>query len=406
MKRTLYITATLPALTVTFIYREIDRLRKLGMEIETVSMNTPADDEISAAAKTLRQTTHYLDQITFLQKLGGLVLVLCTRPLRMLRCIGHVITARPIKFPKDTLRLAYHLVAAAHLATVFKNRKLNHIHCHFINGPTSIGMFLAIILDIPYSFTMHASMIWLDPIGFANKLKTCAFCVSISEYNRKYVLDTYGSEYADKLHVIHCGIDPESRYRGGVKRKSAAKFTILGVGQLNRRKGFHILIPALAELRKRGVDFECTIIGNGSEMPVLQNLVDRDKLHDCIKLAGAVLHEDVQRHLQEADAFVLPCVISEDGWRDGIPVALMEAMFNELPVVSTDILGLPELIHHDVNGILVPAGDVPSLTAALCSLAQDEQKRAMLGKKGRETILQEFNNAHSAAMLKSLMDSC
>jgi colanic acid/amylovoran biosynthesis glycosyltransferase len=406
MKKTLYITATLPALTVTFIYREIARLRALGMQVDTVSMNTPSAGEISEAARELRRTTLYLDSLFFVRKLLGFLLTLVIHPLRTFRCLKHLLFASPVKFPRDTLRLAYHLVEAGYLARKFAHSKTEHIHCHFINGPTSIGMYLSILLDIPYSFTMHASMIWLDPIAFANKLKTCAFCVSISEYNKRYVVDTYGAELADKIHIVHCGLDPESDRVSTVTKDQTQSFEILGVGQLNRRKGFHILIPALTILRDRGVDFKCTIIGNGDEMTVLQDLVERDQLHDNVELAGAVLHEDVKKKLGQADAFVLPCVISEDGWRDGIPVALMEAMLNEVPVVSTDILGLPELIDHEISGLLVPAEDVEALADSLARLSAEPQLRARLGEKGRQKVLQDFNNELSASKLLSLIESC
>ena len=108
--------------------------------------------------------------------------------------------------------------------------------------------------------------------------------------------------------------------------------------------------------------------------------------------------------LHEADAFVLPCVISEDGWRDGIPVALMEAMYYELPVVSTDILGLPELIEHEVSGLLVPSGESPPLADALQSLADSPALRARLGLSGRQKVLEDFNNVKSAEKLHGLIE--
>ena len=162
MKRVLYITATLPALTVTFIYKELFRLRALGMDVSSVSMNTPSASEISAAARELRQTTQYLDQQVFVKKVLHCIATGLEHPLRMSRCMWHFISAKPMKFPKDYLRLGYHLIEAGYLTYRYKENCPQHIHCHFINGPTSIGMFLGILLDIPYSFTMHASMIWLD----------------------------------------------------------------------------------------------------------------------------------------------------------------------------------------------------------------------------------------------------
>lgn len=406
MKKVLYITATLPALTVTFIYKEVFRLRALGMDVQTVSMNTPPQGQVSAEARGLAETTHYLDTQGIFKKLLFAFATLLRHPLRMSKCIWHLLSARPVKVPRDYFRLSYHIIAAAYLAMHVKKAPPDHIHSHFINGPTSIAMFLSILLDIPYSFTMHASMIWLDPVAFKNKLETCAFCVSISEYNKKYVLETYGERFDSKIHIVHCGIDPDADRTMSDAETDDSVFRILGVGQLNRRKGFHHLIPALQILQDKGVDFHCTIIGDGDEMQLLTDLVESCDVADNVTLAGAVLHEEVENRLSISDAFVLPCVISEDGWRDGIPVALMEAMFYRLPVVSTDILGLPELIENNSGGLLVPAGNVEALADAMMRLASDAELRRTLGEAGRQKVLTDFNNERSASMLMEYFDSC
>lgn len=406
MKKVLYITSTLPALTVTFIYKEVYRLRAMGMPVDTVSMNTPREDEVSSGAKDLFETTHYLDKQSAVRKTVLALATMLRHPIRTAKAIRHLFSAHPVKVPRDYFRLAYHLFEAAYLALYLKGNRPDHIHCHFINGPTSIGMFLSIFLNVPYSFTMHASMIWLDPVAFANKLATCSFCVSISEYNKKYVLETYGNQYDSKINIIHCGVDPRMKNSTVESEMADNVIQFLGVGQLNRRKGFHVLIPALRILKDRGLRFECTIVGDGEQRQVIADLIESNEVGDYVKLAGALLHEDVERCLSKTDVFVLPCVISEDGWRDGIPVALMEAMYFEIPVVSTNILGLPELIENEVGGLLVPAGDEDALADALERLARDANLRSRLGEGGRLKVIKEFNNDLSATTLKDLFEAC
>lgn len=405
MKNIVYITATLPALTVTFIYNEIFRLRERGARVRTVSMNTPPDDRISASARELRHTTLYLDQVSFLRKLAAFGLVAVLFPLRTGRCLRHLFTASPVKLPRDFFRLGYHLIEAAYLARQFRADPPEHLHSHFVNGPTSIAMFLGILLAVPYSFTMHASMIWLDPVAFRNKLETSAFCVSISDYNRRYVLETYGEKYATKFHIVHCGINPESEPTQSAAMQGDGPLRILGVGQLNRRKGFHVLVDALAILKNRDRSFDCTIVGDGAERIGLEKAIKNNKLEDNVTLAGALLHEQVQGLLGAADVFVLPCVVSEDGWRDGIPVALMEAMYAGLPVISTNILGLPELIDDGVNGLLVPSDDPEALAGAIARLGTDPDLRRRLGEAGRAKVLRDFNNDTSAAQLHDLFEA-
>lgn len=402
MKKVLYITATLPALTVTFIYNEIFRLRQSGVQVDTVSMNTPADSVISADARTLRDTTVYLDQVGFGSKIFGFLRMLVRNPRRTLRCCRWVVSSGPVKGGRDVLRLAYHLVEAAYLAHQLRGSLPDHIHSHFINGPTSIAMFLGELAGKPFSFTMHASMIWLDPIAFRRKLDTCAFCVSISEYNKQYVLSEYGRRHADKIRIIHCGIDPETELSPASGSDAGAPVHIVGVGQLNARKGFHVLMPALAILKSRGLEFRCTIVGDGAERANLSAMVEENGLQDDVVLAGAMLHEQVRGVLDTADLFVLPCVISDDGWRDGIPVALMEAMYCQVPVVSTNILGLPELIEDGTSGLLVPQKDAVSLAEAMSDLIVNPGKRREFGIAGRRRVETHFNNAKSAAQLKAL----
>ena len=205
-RKVLYIAPTLPILTCTFIYREIIDLRDLGLEIETVSMNKPSEDEVSDEALGILESTSYLDKVSYLSKVLALVRSLFTQPRSLFRCISVFITARPMKSLHDYLRLGYHLIEACYLSFIYQNNKPDHIHSHFVTGATSIVMFLSELISVPFSFTMHASAIWTDPIALETKLSRCKFCVSISEYNRKYVLETYGQQWRSKFNIVHCGI--------------------------------------------------------------------------------------------------------------------------------------------------------------------------------------------------------
>ena len=368
-------------------------------------MNTPSDQEVSADARRFVTDTEYLDSIGFGRKLAGFLVHSLRHPMRGLRCVWVVVTARPMQGLRDYSRLIYHLIEAGYLARAYPRESIEHIHAHFINGPTSIAMFLSLMLDRPYSFTMHASMIWLDPIAFRNKLETCKFCASISEYNKRYVVDTYGSQFADKIKIVHCGIDPEIESLSPASNNSGGKVRLLGLGQLNPRKGFHILVEALALLAERQSQLECTIVGGGEQYDELERAIAKHQLQDVVRLAGAVPHEEVREFISSCDLFVLPCVVSDDGWRDGIPVALMEAMFHRRPVISTDILGLPELIENGDSGILVPSNDAAALSAAIVALADDAEARRRMGERGREKVLNAFNNEKSVTALAELFDA-
>jgi colanic acid/amylovoran biosynthesis glycosyltransferase len=400
-RRILYISPTLPILTCTFIYREIFDLRDLGLKIDTVSMNTPARREVSGEALELLETTLYLDKISELRKFTSLFKCLILKPVATSRCIWLFLSSSPMKSFRDYLRLGYHLIEACYLAYALKDNKPDHIHSHFITGPTSLGMFLSELIAVPFSFTMHASLIWIDPLALRTKLRKCKFCVSISQFNKNYVVSEYGQEWASKIHVVHCGIRlPAAAARQTYPDDGAV--SILAVGQLMKRKGFHVLVAAAKLLKERSLNVSWTIVGEGEQRAELERLIAECDVSDVVTLAGAQPHEAIPRFLSEADIFTLPCVIGDDSTRDGIPVAMMEAMAWSLPVVSTDIVGLPELIESGSDGVLVKSGDATALAAAIEELAKSPEQRQRIGEAAARKVDREFNATRSAAQLATL----
>ena len=404
-RRILYIAPAIPTLTCTFIYREIFDLRDLGFQIDTVSMNTPTPDRVSEAAQPLMRTTLFLDQVPEWRKFHACIKALILHPISMIRCLRLFVTASPMKSFRDYRRLGYHWIEACYLAFRIKNSKPDHIHSHFITGATSISMFLSELIQVPFSFTMHASAIWIDPIALRTKLRQCKFCVSISEYNKTYVLQTYGEEWRSKFNIVHCGIVlPEAarQHTRAPKNAQSGPVQVLAVGQLMKRKGYDILIEAARLLRDKKVDVTWVIVGEGNQRPVIEELITRYHLQETVTMAGAQPHEKIPDFLAAADIFTLPCVIGDDNTRDGIPVSLMEAMAWQLPVVSTNIVGLPELIDSGRDGILVQAGDGAALAKAIEELASSEDLRRRLGRSGLEKVERDFNATRSAKQLGTL----
>ena len=399
--RVLYIASVFPALTVTFIYREVDALRRQDFEILTVSMNRPRESEISEEATPFLDTTLYLDRIGLGRKLGAFGSTMITHPLRMIGCLWLIATARPVKGPRDYARLIYHWIEACFLNQALRASLPTHIHAHFVNGPTSLAMFLAKLSNRPFSFTMHASMIWRDPIALANKLKACSFCVSISEYNRNYVVTEYDETLKGKIHIVRCGVDIK-KISPDSKKEKADKLEILAVGQLNARKGFECLLEACSILKQRGTNFHCSIVGDGEERQRLLELQAELELQTCVELVGAKTQEQLPNYLHLADVFALPCTISRDGWRDGIPVALMEAMAWEIPVITTNILGLPELVRHEDTGLLIQPEHPEGLADAIERLHDEPAFAKSLARSGRTWVEEEFNVDVSAQRLAKL----
>ncbi|MEX2123303.1 MAG: glycosyltransferase family 4 protein [Woeseia sp.] len=402
----LYIAPALPVLTCTFIYREIFDLRNLGFQIDAVSMNTPPDDRISDEARGFLDTTLYLDKVPESRKFLAFVKALILHPVSTMRCLKLFATATPMQSFRDYQRLGYHLIEACYLFFRLEGSKPDHIHSHFITGSTSIAMFLSELMKAPFSFTMHASAIWIDPVALSTKLERCRFCVSISEYNKQYVLSQFGDKWQSKINVVHCGISMTGLAQLPRQRpKEDASIGVLAVGQLMKRKGYHVLIEAARILRDKRVNVVWTIVGEGNQRGPLEEMIARYDLHHEVKLMGARPHEEIPQFVADADIFTLPCVIGDDNTRDGIPVALMEAMAWRVPVVSTNIVGLPELIESGHDGILVESDNADALADAIEMLAKSAELRQRIGNAAVTKIEREFNAARSAEQLRDLFDA-
>jgi colanic acid/amylovoran biosynthesis glycosyltransferase len=402
----LYITTTLPVLTVTFIYREMFQLEASGWQVLACSMNTPRSDRVSHEAAELLSRTLYLDQVSRWKLLAGASATLLRNPLLAARSLLDALRPLELCGLRGAAALLFHLVEAAYLAHEYRNAALRHIHCHFGSGPASIGMFLARFLQVGFSFVMHGTDEFLVPVALTAKLRRCAFAVAISAYLRSYVLGAYGGQFAAKLAVVHCGI-PLRRFDSSAaarnRRPAGAPCEILSVGQLRPRKGFDTLLAACAELRRRGFAFKCHIIGDGPQRDDLQAAIRLQGLEDDVRILGAVKQEHILPHYRSADLFVLACKVAADGDRDGIPVALMEAMAMELPVVSTNVSGIPELIRSMEEGVLVEAGDAAAVADSIVFLSAHPNDAQQMAIRGRQKVMEQFDIEATVKQLERLL---
>jgi glycosyltransferase involved in cell wall biosynthesis len=377
---------------LTFVYREIEALVAAGYKVKTVSMGRPPISQISEEAIPYYHSTLYLDQYNLLKKILAFVRVVYSKPGKCMKLLIKALSEKEIKGFKDRTRLLYHYLESAFLYDLLKKTKLQHIHAHFLSGPASIACFLSDFLEIPFSFTMHASSIFTDHIMLQHQLRTCKKAVTISEYNKKYLIQTYGNVFENKIDVIHCGIDMQA-----FKPLDSNKLSppiILAIGQLFRRKGFLYLVKACKKLKQNGNQFQCWIVGDGPEKSHLKRTIERYQIHGDVLLLGRQSQENVKTYLQKASVFVLPSIITEEGGREGIPVAIMEAMAMQIPVVSTHTAGIPELIQHEKEGLLVDQKNEHQLAAALEYFLKNPEIGLKMGRQGRMKVEEQFNLGH------------
>jgi glycosyltransferase involved in cell wall biosynthesis len=393
-----------PRLSETFVLFEMIALEAAGAEVELFPLIRERAKVVHPEARPFVHRMHYEVAASPRVLLSNLWW-LKTEPRRYLRTLATVIrgTHRSKNFLFGGLAA---FPKISHYAREMSELGVNHVHCHFANHPALAGFVIHRLTGIPYSFTAHGSDLHVDRTMLGDKVREAAFVVTISEYNRRMIVDACEpGATTEHLHVIHCGVDtgvftprPAGNVGDGVLR-------LVSIGTLHEVKGQQYLLRACAELRRRDVDVRCVIVGDGQDRHMLESLSRELGLGESVALVGRRTREQIAQHLAEADVLVAPSVPTSGGKREGIPVVLMEAMSAGLPVVSSRISGIPELVNDGVNGLLAAPFDSSELADVLERLAHDPALRCELGAAGRETVVAGFDVSSNARALLDLIVS-
>ncbi|MCI0580717.1 MAG: glycosyltransferase [Chloroflexi bacterium] len=396
-----YVMSRFPKLTETFILLEMVALEALDIQIELYPLLREKSDVMHPEARLFVEKAYYAPFLSWPILLANLHF-LRRRPWAYLGALSALLrgawgslryfTGALGFFPKSVL-FARQIAAAG----------VTHVHAHFASHPAAAAFVIHRLTGIPYSFTAHGSDIHRDVTMLAEKVAEADFVVPISEFNRQAILDACGGKYADKLVIIHCGVDtdffrPEAPAGA---RPEADTPAILCVGTLYEVKGQKHLLAACRLLREQGIHAACHFVGNGPDRQALEQQARDSGLAGFVHFHGQQTREKVAEWLRRADVVVAPSVPSADSRREGIPVALMEAMASGVPVVASRLSGIPELVEDGVTGLLVAPGDALAIAAALARLLADPTLRQRLGAGGRAKIMRDFNLYRNATMLAS-----
>jgi glycosyltransferase involved in cell wall biosynthesis len=396
-----YIIGTYPSFSTTFIDREIRMMRRWGLEVHLLAIRSPVlHSALSQEQQLYHQEVIYLIPVKWLSFLGGHLCFLLTRPGTYLGTLLYLLT-RPHSSSKDRLMTLLHFAEGVYAAHLLKKQSVNHLHAHFVDRAAIVALVSSRLLNVPYSLTAHANDIYVKPVLLRTKISGAKFITTCTAYNEAYLLQTMGEDLDGKLHLAYHGLDL-THYQPSSSRPQRDCPLVLSVGRLTEKKGFPHLIAACRRLKDRGYDFTCDIVGEGPQRQELETLIAQLGLEDTVILCGAIPHEAVIEKYKNSALFVLPCVLSKDGDRDGIPNVLLEAMAMQIPVVSTRHSGIPELVQDRVNGLLVSPGDEEALTNALAELLDNPDLRGKLGRRGRQKVVKDFDVEHNARRLFDL----
>lgn len=400
MKRIAYLFPLFPVINQTFTLAEVVWLKRQGYDLRLYSLLSRVDDKLQQGeARGLIAETHYCPGYGSRELWGALLRALAKDARGVLRLFTtvfsawrrHVPTRRGSASPApETFTLGewidvlyrgnrwFYLVKswmmvphALYLSEVFVREGIPHVHCHWATYPATVGMLVKQWSGIPFSITAHAYDIYMMPWMLSAKLEAADFVVTCADYNRAYLASICSPEAAARIHLNYHGTNL-ARFQPGA-RGEGTRFRVVSVGWLKEYKGFHFIVQALAKLVERGVDAEFHLAGDGPQRQYLADLANKLGVADRVVFHGYLDHERLVRLYRDSDAFAMGSIeMTNFGRQDVIPNVLAEAMAVGLPVVSTRMGGIPELVEDGVSGLLVPQRDSDALTAALLRVATEE----------------------------------
>ena len=395
-----YIMSRFPKLTETFILYEMLAMKQQGIQVEVYPLLREDEDMMHAEARQFVDIAHFQPFIS-LPILRSNLHFLWKKPFTYLKTLWDVLRANWGSFnfftgvigifPKSVL-FAYQMRADS----------VQHVHAHFASHPAAAGFIIHRLVGIPYSFTAHGSDLHRDRHMLCEKVAEADFVAAISEYNQELIVSECQGLYREKVKVVHCGVDMEvfhERSHSTPYENGENPFMILCVGTLHEVKGQTYLIEACRLLQERGINFECHFVGDGPDKESLVELVRQVKLTDKVRFHGRLTRNKIASLLLDADVLTAPSVPTSDGRREGIPVVLMEAMASGVPVVASNLSGIPELVNEQLTGLLVPPRDSAALANALERYFENPYLRHRLGHAGREKVVREFDLSKNATTL-------
>jgi len=392
-----YLTGEYPRATDTFILREVQGLRQLGVDVITCSVRTTSTDHhVGPEQKAEAATTFKI--LDAAKKPATLIrshLRAMRQPGRYLHALRLALRTSPPGIRNHIYQVFYFLEAAV-LVDHLRQEGVDHLHNHIATASCSVAMIASAMSGIPYSFTLHGPDIFFEARHWRldTKIETAAFVSCISDFCRSQAMLFSEPQHWDKLHIVHCGVEPE-RYGPGPR---PTRPTLLFVGRLAAVKGVSVLFDALTVVIKQHPDVLLRLVGDGPERPLLDARAVEMGFQDHVEFCGYKSQADVAEALSTADIFVLP------SFAEGVPVVLMEAMASQVPVVTSRIAGVPELVEDGRSGLLVPPGATGPLTDALNKLLGDANLRAEMGKIGQAKVATDYVSAKEAEKLMHLFE--
>ncbi len=387
-----FLVKTFPRLSETFILNEILGLEKLGWTLHIFSLKHPAEEPVHPTVAEVKARVDYVPTLLTVNSIVD--------PFRVVAAHLRLFATRPVKYLsafrkyfKETnqARLKEFLQAGC-LAVSMEREGIRHLHAHFANTPTAVAEIVHWLTGIPFSFTAHAKDIYTsNPVDLARRILSAASVLTCTGFNASHLRSLAGA--GATIHLAYHGID--TRRFASVDRTYTTRSThelplILSVGRFCEKKGLDDLIRACAILRDRGVRFRCALIGYGPLEGELKDLRKALDIEELIEMPGRLAQPEVIEYYQKASVFALPCLVTDSGDRDGIPNVLFEAMAAGVPVVTTNVSGITELVLHGETGWVASSRHPEMLAKFIEYVLTHPEESEKLADNARRRVEQQF----------------
>ena len=379
-----YLVSIHPCLSQSFILREVSGLRRLGLEVDVISISPPDRplEELSDAERAEVKRTWYVKTAHWSTWLRAHVSAFLHAPGRYLGALIRAVQLGGFN-PGELLRHLFYFLEAGVVYSRLRQTGVTHVHAHFVSA---VGVLVGCFGPVTLSISVHGPDEFFDATRFRlkEKIRAASFVRVISTFTRSQLMRITGQWDPAKYAVVRLGVDPDL-FRPVPFRPAPDPLTILCVGRLIAGKGQRDLIEAVHIVRGRGLSVVLRLVGAGPDRDVLAGLIARLGIGDAVTLEGGVNQDRIRNYYENADLFALP------SYAEGLPVVLMEAMAMGIACVSTHVNGIPELIEDGVSGVLVAPSDVTGLADALERLVRDNTLRQRLAENGRMRVLQHYD---------------
>jgi len=389
-----YLTKAFPRASETFILDEILGLEAAGVDLRLYAVSHPSEAMVQPDVSKVASRVVYLRSAgrpslarDVLPAVGAHLHLMVQHPRRYRQALAQLLRGA------DRRTAARHLVDAGRLATHLRRARARHIHASFAHTPASIAYYAHLLTGIPFSFAAHAKDLYRsNPQNLARRTREAELVLVCSTSAGQELTNRAGP--AAPIVLAYHGVDTD-RFKPTtvplIDRLPRPELSILAVGRLVAKKGYPVLIEAIAEIRQTGCPVRCEIIGSGEKEVTLRQQIEHLGLARVVTLSAERSHQQLVSAYRNADVFAQTSVVLPDGDRDGIPNTLLEAMASGLAVVASDVAGIPEVVTDSITGLLVPAGDPVALAAALGRLAAEPDLRARVGAAARNQVVAHFD---------------